>query len=252
MAHLPYLNVTGAQVQQVMQSVDLAVIPFGSAEYHGPHAPLGTDSFIAAELAGRVAGRLNAVLCPLIAYTTCPVSTRHNPGTISIDDGVMVAYIADVFSGLLRHGLQGLLALNAHDGNIDTVKRAAERMVEAYPDRFILLINWWQVLPTSLVESLDLFSQGGGHGHGGPLETSAAWAVAPGAVDLSKGKDIDPVSDAPDMLTVLHAGRARPAWAGYHGRVSESSIEKGATLLNLAEERIAGLVQDWIRKGSKE
>jgi creatinine amidohydrolase len=246
MTSIPILNVRGAEVSEVVKLADLAILPFGSVEYHGPHAPLGTDSFIAAKLAERTSARLNTILCPLIAYTTCPVTTRGNPGTISIDAEVMAAYIEAIFRGLFLHGVKGLLAINAHDGNIDTIRRAVDRLGFDFPDRSILLINWWQTLPTSLVESLGLFSQGGGHGHGGPLETSAAWAVQPDSVDLSKAPDIDVASGGGEMMSVLSHGGPRPHWEGYHGRISESSIKKGQILLKLAEDRIVDLVQNWI------
>ena len=104
------LNLTGADVVKKLTHTDLAIIPFGSIEYHGPHAALGTDSFIAEELGKRVGGKLNATLCPLIAYTACPVRTQPNPGTIHVDPDVMTAYIEAIFRGFFQQGLKGLLA----------------------------------------------------------------------------------------------------------------------------------------------
>jgi creatinine amidohydrolase len=242
------LDVIGADVLDRLNNVELAIIPFGSVEYHGPHAALGTDSFIAEELGQRMAARLPGILCPLVAYTSCPVSTQPNPGTIHVDSVVMTAYIEAVFRGLFKNDLKGVLALNAHDGNIDTIKAAADRVAFDYPDRFVLLINWWQTLPTQDIEALKLFSQDGGHGHGGPLETSAAWAVSPDSVDLSKGEDIEVDFSTDPRMSILNYGSKKPNWLGYHGRISESSIEKGLTLLNLAEERIVEIIENWIQK----
>jgi creatinine amidohydrolase len=247
MAGRSILDVIGADVGSVASRASLAVVPFGSVEYHGPHAPLGTDSFIATELAERVSGRLDGILCPLIAYTACPVWTREYQGTVSIDSDVMTAYVEDVFRGLLSNDMKGLLAINAHDGNIDVIKRAVERLFFDFDDQFIILINWWQTLPTSTIDELDLFSREGGHGHGGPLETSAAWAVRPDTVDLGRAQDVDSDYSAPEMMSILSFGGARPAWQGYHGRISESSVEKGEQLLQLAEDRIVQLVGEWLQ-----
>jgi creatinine amidohydrolase len=240
-------NILGAETLSRINNVDLIVIPFGSIEYHGPHAPIGTDSLIAQELGTRIATRMNAILGPLIAYTTCPVTTRNNPGTLSIDTDIMTAYIENIFRGLFKHGAKGILAINAHDGNIDPIQRASDRLFFEFRDSFILSINWWETLPTSMIESMGLFSEGGGHGHGGPLETSAAWAVEPDSVILSSAEDIDPSLVGQQDLHILKSGGRLPKWPGYGGRISESSIEKGKTLLHLAEDRIVELLEGWVQ-----
>jgi hypothetical protein len=38
-------------------------------------------------------------------------------------------------------------------------------------------------------------------------------------------------------------------WPGYSGRVSESSIETGHILLNMTENAIDEIVQEWLVKG---
>ena len=93
-----------------------------------------------------------------------------------------------------------------------------------------------------------MFTQDGGHGHGGPLETSAAWAVSPQSVNLSKGKDIEIDFDHDSRLSILNYGTRKPYWPGYHGRISELAIDKGLILLDIAEKRIIEIVQNWINK----
>lgn len=243
------LHLTGADVHHVFNEVDLALIPTGSVEYHGPHAALGTDSFIAEELVRRVSQRLDALVCPLIPYSACPVRTVPNPGTIHINPDVMTAYLEDLFRSLLRQGVQGILVVNAHDANMDTVKRAADRVVPDFPQQFLLLINWWQTLPTAEIKDMALFSYQGGHGHGGPLETSAAWAVARDSVDLSQAPDIEMDFGTIPMLSILGYGQQAPDWPGYSGRISEASPEKGETLLKLAADKIVEITQTWLAKG---
>lgn len=238
------LHLIGADVEDTVSGLKLAIIPFGSVEYHGPHAPLGTDSFISQEIAGRVAKQTNSLLYPLVAYTTCPVSTQRKPGTISVDADTMVSYTENIFRGLFDNGLKAILTINAHDSNIDTIGRAADRIFFDYPHQFVLAVNWWQTLPTSLIDSLKLFSDDGGHGHGGPLETSAAWAVAPDTVDLSKAPDRDPESSHTELVRLGFQGRDMD-WPGYCGRISECSVDKGETLLKLSVERIVTLVNEW-------
>lgn len=247
MEHVEVLNVTGFRAKEQLRGASLGILPMGSIEFHGPHAPLGTDSIIATALAERVAKRLGGVLFPLIAYSHCPSATKGYPGTVSVRTETMIEYLTEVFRGILATDVKGILVLNAHDGNIEVVKAAGEVTADEFPDRFVLLINWWQTLPESFVNSLGFFSQSGGHGHGGPLETSVVQAIKPEAVELSKGRNIDlKPGTANEVLHVVCGGNNREAWAGYHGRVSEASKEKGEVLIEESVKRIVKAVQEWI------
>lgn len=250
MEHVEVLNVTGFRAKEQLRGASLGILPMGSIEFHGPHAPLGTDSIIATDIAERVAKRLGGVLFPLIAYSHCPSATKGYPGTVSVRTETMIGYLTEVFRGILAAGVKGILVLNAHDGNIEVVKAAGEVIADEFPDRFVLLINWWQTLPESFVNSLGFFSQSGGHGHGGPLETSVVQAIKPDTVELSKGKDIDlKPGSANEALHVVCGENHRETWAGYHGRVSEASKEKGETLIEESVKRIVRAVQEWMKSG---
>ena len=48
--------------------LDVAILPVGATEGHGPHLPLKTDTVQAEVVAKRMAERLNAFLLPGIAF----------------------------------------------------------------------------------------------------------------------------------------------------------------------------------------
>ena len=50
---------------------ELASLPVGSVEQHGPHLPVMTDWAIASELGRRVAEQMNAFLLPALPISTC-------------------------------------------------------------------------------------------------------------------------------------------------------------------------------------
>ena len=50
---------------------ELAILPVGSVEQHGPHLPVMTDWAIASELGRRVAEQMNAFLLPALPISTC-------------------------------------------------------------------------------------------------------------------------------------------------------------------------------------
>ena len=156
----------------------------------------------------------------------------------------MAAYLEDILSGVYRLGARGVLVLNAHDGNIRPVQTAGDRLWERFPDRFLLLVNWWETLASAEMEAMGLFTQDGGHGHGGPLEMSAADAARPGTVDWGAARDLDVIfSPGERIVRGVNEGRPLPNWEGYHGRATEGSLAKGEQLLQIAVERITQLTR---------
>jgi creatinine amidohydrolase len=159
----------------------------------------------------------------------------------------MARYLQDIIGGVFDLGVRGVLVLNAHDGNIRPVQTAGDRLADSHPNHYLLLVNWWESLPNEQLERLGFYTQNRGHGHGGPLEISAGDAARPGTADWRAAQDID-VLDAPGqgVVRAVYEGRPLPNWAGYHGRATEGSLEKGQVLLDIAVERIVALTREWL------
>ena len=97
-------------------SEGLAVLPFGALEQHGPHLPLGTDTLTAAELARRIAERLDAVLLPPVHYGDTWNNAGY-PGTISLAPATVTAIAVDIGRALAASGARGLVVVNGDWGN---------------------------------------------------------------------------------------------------------------------------------------
>src|SRR5512147_525553 len=76
-------NLSMPGFEALLQQTQTVILPLGSLEEHGPHLPLGTDTFHAIEVARRVAELRPLVVAPPVFYGMCR-STREHPGTISI------------------------------------------------------------------------------------------------------------------------------------------------------------------------
>src|SRR5258705_11899645 len=61
-------EMTNPEVEAFLQTHDTVIVPTGSTEQHGPHAPLLTDVLIPVEVARRVAPRVGAAVAPSINY----------------------------------------------------------------------------------------------------------------------------------------------------------------------------------------
>ncbi len=91
----------------------VAVIPVGSIEQHGAHLPLGTDSYVAIDLATEACEQAGAVLVPPVWFGWSP---HHMvlPGTITIRPNVLVDFVYDIMKSLKQHGINKFVLLNGH------------------------------------------------------------------------------------------------------------------------------------------
>ena len=57
-------ELTNPEVEAFLEHSRTVIVPVGSVEQHGPHAPLLTDVLVPTEVARRVAPRVDAVVAP--------------------------------------------------------------------------------------------------------------------------------------------------------------------------------------------
>jgi len=243
-------EVAGFEVPELASKHPIAVLPLGSLEFHGPHNPIGSDLIIVSGIAERVAARTGGLLFPTLAFTQCPAHTAHFLGTISIRPEVMTMYVAEMLRNVLRLGFRKVLLLNGHDGNIGPGRGALAQVADESKDSALLFVSWWEFLPSDLMKTLGMFQQAnGGHGHGGPLETSAVAAFRPELIHLDKAKDLPEPPDLSGGTPYFLQKSTAKDWPGYSGHVSEASAEKGRKLVQLSEDAIVKLVKNWLASG---
>jgi len=240
-------EVVGFELEQALGGHRLGILPLGSLEFHGPHNPLGSDSIIISGIAERVAIRTNGLLFPTVTFTQCPAHTAHFRGTISVSPQVMTVYFADILRNILGLGFRKIFILNGHDGNIGPGRGAIAQVADETKDAALLFASWWEFLSTETVKSLGMFHQAnGGHGHGGPLETSAVAAFRPDLIHLGKAKDLPEPPDLSGGTPYFLQKSMATDWPGYSGHVSEASAEKGRKLVQISEDGIVKLIENWL------
>lgn len=241
-------EVGGFEVEDAVARHPLAILPLGSLEFHGPHNPLGSDSIIISGIAERVAARTGGLLFPTIMFTQCPAHTVRFRGTFSVHPEVMTRYLADVLRNILHVGFRRIFILNGHDGNIGPGRGAIALVADEDREATLLFASWWEFLPGELMKSLDLFQQAnGGHGHGGPLETSAVAAFRPDLIHLERAKDLPEPPDLADGAPYFLQKSVATNWPGYSGHISESSAVKGKRLVGISEDAIVKLIGNWLK-----
>ena len=169
------------QIRKNLNSKSVAILVFGACENHGDHMPFGVDFFVPMELAKHVAARAgNVLVLPALPYG---VSSHHSDFqmTISLEPDTLIKAIEDVCSSLVRNGINKILILNGHDGNIAPIELSAMTIKNRYPTVVIACLEaWW----THVGSAKNLFDECKGLGHRGEAETSVMLSVRPDLVDM--------------------------------------------------------------------
>jgi creatinine amidohydrolase len=240
---IQFLELRGALRAETAARADFAVLPIGAVEWHGPHLPFGTDVILASEFAARLRGQFSAVVFPAMPYSACPGKTSGHEGTIAIRPEVALAYLCDVLQGMVESGFERVLILNGHDANM-SMARAAMEWVSGKVRASFLLVNWFQLLTQD--DTSHLFEGHNGRGHGGPFESATVWSFAPESVDTDGVPDLPPrAALATDRLHVLVESYPTP-WDGWSGYISQASRAKGDEIVDLALDKLTGVLDAWI------
>ncbi|NSL53094.1 creatininase family protein [Calidifontibacillus erzurumensis] len=119
-------EMTWEEVRDALRTVELAIIPIGAHEQHGPHIVESCDAVLATEMAKKLGERLfpKVLITPTV---NMGVSSHHlnYPGTITLRPKTLISILEDMVASLKLHGIQKFLFLNSHGGNQSTLDVAA-------------------------------------------------------------------------------------------------------------------------------
>lgn len=106
------------EVEAVKDKIEIAIVPVGSTEQHGPNMTFETDTARAYEFAKLVGQHMGerALICPPITYG---LSAHHMmfPGTITLRGETFINLCTDIATSLAKQGFKKIGFLNGHGGN---------------------------------------------------------------------------------------------------------------------------------------
>ena len=104
----------GALVQQGM---DLAILPVGATEQHGPHLATGCDTLLPEQIALLVSRHTGVPVLPAIPYGVSLGHTDRWPGTISLQPQTLIQLVLEVGRWTVASGFPKLIMLNGNGPN---------------------------------------------------------------------------------------------------------------------------------------
>ena len=212
---------------------DVAIVPVGSNEQHGPANPLGTDHLIAKGIAEEVAKRTGVICLQVIPFG---VSSHHKQfwGTISVSPKVFKKYVKEACLSLKYYGVRRIIIVNGHGGNLAALAEMARELREE--DVFVSVFQWWPAA-TKLLPELFLEEE---RRHAGAEETSMNLALHPKMVDMKRAVDETPQkSTLQTEGTTLPFGTVDETVSGTFGKASSASVAKGKKVFEAVVRELA-------------
>ena len=239
-------QLTWPQARDRFREVDLALLPVGAIEQHGPHLPLDTDAFDADYLARRVAeacSRPRPLVLPLMPYG---VSYHHEDfaGTLSISPDTLSQMVYDVGLCAARAGITKLVVVNGHGGNGPALHFAAQLI-----NRDAHIFTCVETGETSDYD-IEEITQTPNDVHAGEVETSTTLAIRPELVDMSKAQPSVPSFSSRYLdftsrrAVSWYAHTHKISASGVMGDPTQASVEKGRRIWDVMIRRLVEFVED--------
>ncbi len=233
------------EVQKALPDLELALLPVGSQEQHGPNMGFATD----AERAYAMCKLLGERLYPkalVLAPVNYGVSFHHMefPGTITMQPETLIATVMDVAESLKHHGIKKILMLNGHGGNQASLGVAVTKM------RFKLKMQASYVGCGGGL-SQDLSASKGVseiRGHSCEVETSQTMHLAPQIVkydSLTKGELKDTPYNRRPYWGVVPWSFDEITANGALGDATKATAEFGEEMTDLILDRLEDFVLEY-------
>jgi creatinine amidohydrolase len=117
------------EFQKAMPDLEVAILPVGSQEQHGPNLGFATDAERADAMVKLLCERLypNALALAPLNYGISPHHMNF-PGTITLGPETLITTVMDIAGSLKHHGIKKILLVTGHGGNQASLNVAAGRI----------------------------------------------------------------------------------------------------------------------------
>lgn len=190
-------ELTAGEARALYARRPVVLLPMGSHEDQGPHAPMG-DYLSADAIAERIAQRatergVETVMAPVLPFGGADYFGAM-PGGIALQQATLRAVLTDMLACLVRHNLTRIVVINGHGGNVQAIHETTQAVLRQHGAMIPSLYLWqmgYALLPGIL--GADVAAKAAGHG-ADPL-TSVAMNLFPHLMRLDLVPDPAPLRE---------------------------------------------------------
>lgn len=233
-----------------------AIVPIGSCEQHGPHLPLGSDTYYIYEVCRRAAERATeqegapvALVFPPVWYSN---GDQWAPGEVWLRPSTIIALLMDIVEQLEGQGFQRIVLATGHGGNPGIMSHALREARERGTKAQLFSVPPWAFMGDVIREIKETKTTG----HACELETSTSLylfgdrvrleRIAPGPERPRYWLEISPY-DAVRRGHVTHSGSyvgRIEEHQGFIGDPTKASAEKGERMVAAEVEGFAAFLRE--------
>lgn len=248
-------------IADYLERSDVALIPVGATEQHGPHLPLYVDTGWAVGMAEGAAERADALIAPPVHYGWGPHHMAY-PGTITLRADTLVQLCMDIGQSLIYHGFKKLVFINGNRAaNLPPMETAASKL-RFLTGAFVAVADAGLMAKSAVHDVCD--AGAGGLGHAGESETAYTLYRNPELVDMSLAMDaehrqgrfvqshkpMEPPFDSDSVYvprTDSDMRRATEATQGIAGSATLATREKGERIHGILCDALVNFIETHVR-----
>jgi creatinine amidohydrolase len=259
-------ELTATQIDAFDRDRTLFILPVGMLEQHGPHLPIGSDSFGVAYSVERISKRLskaqpdwNIVLMPAINYGEGGANEIGNiqvhPGTYGIRQSTLRSIVADVGGQLAQNKFKWVFVIHGHGAPTHNIalSEACDFVSETFKVT-MLNISSIAMADAKMRENSEKVaakyfspserSSFGVDIHAGLSETSGILSIVP--------KFVNPIYRTLPSRTATNLGELRqialtPGWQGYFSSPAKANAVYGKEDAEVWVDGLADLISSAAR-----
>ena len=236
------------EVAEILPKVEIAVVPVGSCEQHGPNTTYTTDTaraYAFCKLLGEHYGE-KLLICPPVTYG---ISTHHMAfaGTVTLRPETYIEVLKDIAVALHKHGIPRILFVNGHGGNSSALNVAINSLKYSFGIDAYYTGMGFGLFDEAVTPEMGWTEK---RGHASESETSQCLALCPEVVrkdNLQKGDVVENFIIRGKNMPFRHGGIAFQ-WerdASRNGALGDarlSSEEAGRRLNQVALEKVEKMI----------
>ncbi len=246
LADILVAHMTWEEARDRFRAAEIALLPVGSTEQHGPHLSLDIDTYDAEYLSIAAARRVSAprpLVLPTIAYG---VAYHHMdfPGTLAISPDVLSRLVVEVGMSAARHGISKLVIVNGHGGNVPALRYAAQ--IINRDARIFTCVDSGETSDAEVAALIETPNDV----HAGEYETSTSMATRPHLVRTDRMRRSVPrlsskYLDFTERNSVeWYARTARFSDSGVLGDPTRATRDKGEKLWAIMIDHLVAFLED--------